>query len=220
MEASKHNEPLLPSQDVIEQELKGRAFKTGKVYLDSDAKVQTPESYPELFFVTLIRHQVNRGFTNANLDRGKIPAYEVDIVIEEMKFTKGMFLIPEPSILRVRMELRNLADQVVMKGEIESRELPTIPIVLPGVVGVLPVAFPGQEWSAAAKLMPALAIAVTRIMVGLQEGKDLSQIEVYPEALAAGGVIMPSLFLRGSPYGVSELTRADFENAGHLFFQH
>lgn len=213
MEASKHTELFIPGPDVIEQEFKGRAFCVGRVYLDSGAKAQTPESYPEHSFLRLIRNQVVKGFSNAGLDKRCIPANVVDVAIEEMKFTKGMFLIPDPSILRVRVEVRNIADQVVMKGEIESRELPTIPVVLPGVVGVLPVGFPGQEWAAVSKMIPAVAVAITRTMVGLQLGKELGQIEIYPEDLAAGGIVMPDLFLRGSPYGISELTRADFESA-------
>jgi hypothetical protein len=153
--------------------------------LESDAKVQTPESYSEDFFVRLIQHQVSKGFSNAGLEKGCVPACAVHVGIEEMKFTRGMFIIPDPSILRV----------------------------LPGVVGVLPVALPDQEWSAVARMIPAVAIAITRTMVGLQQGKELSQIEVYPEALAAGGVIVPGLFLRGSPYGISPLGREEFERA-------
>jgi hypothetical protein len=213
MEASKHTDLIVPNADVIEQELKGRSFNTGKVYLESDAKVQTPESYSEDFFVRLIQHQVSKGFSNAGLEKGCVPACAVHVGIEEMKFTRGMFIIPDPSILRVKIEVRNFEDRLLIKGEFESRELPTIPIVLPGVVGVLPVALPDQEWSAVARMIPAVAIAITRTMVGLQQGKELSQIEVYPEALAAGGVIVPGLFLRGSPYGISPLGREEFERA-------
>ena len=52
MEASKHTEPILPAPDVIERELKWRAFNIRKVYLDSEARVQTIESYPEHFFIS------------------------------------------------------------------------------------------------------------------------------------------------------------------------
>jgi hypothetical protein len=213
MEASKHTDLNVPGTDVIEQELRGRAFSLGKICLDRDALVKTPESYSDRFFLRLLQNQVNKGFANAALEKGYFPVYAVDIAIEEMKFTRGMFLIPDPSILRVRIEVRNVGDRVLLKGELESRDMSTTPVVLPGVVGVLPVAFPGQECSAVARMIPAVAIAITRTMVGLQQGKEFAQIEIYPDGLATGGVIMPGLFLRGSPYGISRLTRADLENA-------
>ena len=96
-----------------------------------------------------------------------------------------------------------------MKGELESRYLPTTPVVLPGIVGALPIAFEGQEWAALVKLIPAVAVAITKVTQGLQLGKELSEIDIYPEALAAGGPINPDMFLRNKPFGLTELTADD-----------
>ncbi len=100
-----------------------------------------------------------------------------------------------------------------MKGEFESRDLPTIPIILPGVVGVLPIGLEGQEWTALMKMIPAVAVAITKTIVGLQQGMELGKIEIYPDAHSSGGLIMPDLFLRGSPFGISQLTMEDLKNA-------
>jgi hypothetical protein len=61
------------------------------------------------------------------------------------------------------------------------------------------------DWAAASKMIPAVAIAINRTLVGLQQGKPLDQIEVFPDILSAGSVIMPDVFLEGSPYGISQL---------------
>jgi hypothetical protein len=85
MEASKHTDLIVPGTDVIEQELRGRAFSLGKICLDRDALVKTPESYSDRFFLRLLQNQVNKGFANAALEKGYFPVYAVDIAIEEMK---------------------------------------------------------------------------------------------------------------------------------------
>jgi hypothetical protein len=96
-----------------------------------------------------------------------------------------------------------------MRGELESRYLPTITVIVPGVVGIVPTGFEGQEWQAFRKMIPAVSVAITRITSGLQSGRGLDAIEVYPEDHQAGGVIMPDSFLKGEPYGLSELTAED-----------
>lgn len=111
------------------------------------------------------------------------------------------------------MEISRPDGTILMRGELESRYLPSIPIILPGVVGMLPTGFEGKEWQAIRKMIPAVAIAVTRVTSGLQSGKGLDSIEVYPEDLQAGGVIMPDSFLRGAPYGLSELTSEEISAA-------
>jgi WD40 repeat protein len=205
IKASQRNEPIIPSSVLIEQELKKRSFCVGKVYLDPEASLDTPEGIPQELFCILIWQQVKRGFTNAKLDKGNLPAYPVDIAIEQMKFTRGMFLIPDPSILRVRMEVRNLEDDILMKGALGSLYMPTTSFMLYGFAGVLPTGFEGQQWTALAKMIPAIAVAITKVTQGLQLGKGLKEIEIYPEALAAGGLINPDMFLRGKPFGLSEL---------------
>jgi len=130
-----------------------------------------------------------------------------------MKFTKGKTIIPDPLILRVRLELCDINGNIFMQGELEARYMATIPFILPGVVGILPVFFSGQEWTAVAKMIPAVAVAITKTVAGFQQGKELAEIAIYPDALAAGGVIMPDLFLKGSPYGISQLTQADYQYA-------
>ncbi len=213
MEASQHGDLIVPSPNVTQQELKGRAFHLGEIYLDSGVIVQAPMSNADNFIRKLIRQQVQKGFMNAEVENGNTPAHVVNIVIEEMKFTKGKFLIPDPSILRVSIEVRSVDDRIIMKGELESRYLPTIPIVIPGAAGVLPISQEGQEWTALMKMIPAVAVAITKTIVGLQQGMELGKIEIYPDARYSGGLIMPDLFLIGSPFGISQLTMEDLKNA-------
>lgn len=209
IKASQQSEPRIPDSSVIQQELKGRAFYLGKVYFDLQAPLIAMKGIPEKTFPALVRQQVNKGFQQARLVEGNLPAYPVDIAIEQIKFTRGSFLFPNPSILRVRMEISDPANQLLMRGELESRYLPATPVVLPGIVGVLPTAFKGQEWAALVKMIPAVAVATTKVTQGLQLGKELGEIDIYPEALAAGGPINPDMFLRNKPFGLTELTADD-----------
>jgi len=101
MHASKHTELIVPGSEAIQQEVAGRSFQPGKIYLDASALVKIPEGSADDFFLKLLRLQVEKGFTNADLQSGRTPAYAVNIVIEEMKFTRGKIIIPDPSILRV-----------------------------------------------------------------------------------------------------------------------
>ena len=213
MDASKHGDIVVPNAGVIEQEFKGRAFRAGKTALDAGAAVRLPAGYADGFFRTLIQRQVEKGFRDAMLESGNAPASTVDIVVEEMKFTQGRFLIPDPSVLRVRIEVRNADGRTLMRGEMESRYHPTVPIAVGGVMSVVAIGGEGQEWVAAGKMIPAVAVAITRTMAGLQSGKALGEIEIYPESLAAGSVIMPDLFLRDSPYGLAQLTKSELQNA-------
>ncbi len=214
MKVSQHEEPVVPNTRVVEQELKGRAFQVGKVYTDPTARCEIPVGYSDGFFAGLLRRQLEKGFANAAVTGGIDPARAVDIAIEEMIFTKGMFLIPVPSILRVRLEINNSDGRALMKGEFESRYLPTAPAFLGGTVTALAV--PTEGWVAAAKLIPSVAVAITKTIAGLQLGKGLSEIEIYPKAFAVGSVITPGYFLEGSPYGLAELTRDELNTASQL----
>lgn len=209
IEASKSSDPVIPSKNVVTQELKGQAFKLGEIEFAHDAFIENMADLPDAAYPVLLRTQLQKAFLSAALNQGKQPVYSVDLVINQLKFTKDAFLIPVPSILHVTMEVSRPDSTKIMRGEFESRYVPTIPVIVPGVVVILPTGFAGQEWESLRKIIPAMAIAITRTIKGLQGGKGLDEIEIYPEDLQAGGVIMPDSFLRGRPYGLSELTSDD-----------
>lgn len=213
MKASKHPGILMPDHEVVEKQIKGRSISVGGILIAPGAQVESTGKYPAELFRKLIGQQIRKGFLNAGLEKGVMPSLVVDVYIERMRFTKGKILIPDPSILLISAELRSAENRMLMRGGLESRYLSAIPVILPGVVGVVPTAFEGQEFRAFSKIIPAMAVAVTKIMIGLRQGMELSEIEIYPDALSAGSVIVPDLFLRGKPYGLSELTVADIQAA-------
>lgn len=209
MKASQKADPLIPSAVTVEQEFKGRSFYQDNVYVDPQASLHLIEGTSAEYFVNLIRQQVLKAFTAAKLQEGKLPACSVRIIVEEMKLTRGMFILPDPSILRISLEVYNVSDDLLLKGSLETRYMPMIPIILPGIVGALPTSFAGQEWGAVVKMIPAVAVATTKIIQGLQQGQGLEQIKIYPDSLATGGIIIPDAFLKDNPYGLSELTVND-----------
>jgi hypothetical protein len=57
-------------------------------------------------------------------------------------------------------------------------------------------------------VLPSAAVAavIATTAQGLQQGKTLEAIKVYPEDIEAGNIISPDLFLKHAPFG---LTRID-----------
>lgn len=206
IKASKSIDPVIPDKEVVAQQLKGRAFRLGNVDYAQDAILENQADIAIEAYPVLLRDQAQKAFQSAALEQGELPTYQIDITIKQLNFTQGAFIIPDPSILHVTMEVIQPDGTTVMRGDFESRYMPMIPVIVPGVVGAIPTRFEGQEWQALGKIIPAMAVAITKVAAGLQAGKGLDEIEIYPEALEAGGIINPDSFLRGEPYGLSELT--------------
>ena len=206
LDASKQNAPVIPSASVVQAELKGRVFVLGNIYFDErhPEATKTP-GIPDNAYIALLQDQLLKAFPAAGLDQGTAPACIVNVAIEQLRFTQGKFMIPDPSVLRVRMEIIGANNSVIMRGQLESRYLTAILVILPGIVGAIPTGREGQEYVAIAKMIPAVAVVITRITQGLQQGKTLDAIDVYPDPLLAGGVISPDRFLQGKPYGLSEM---------------
>lgn len=206
--------PQLPSGAVVEDELAGRALRLGRVYADlgaQDAKERmnvAPES-----FATLFERPVRRAFEAANLGNGKTPAYTVDYAITGVKLREGITL--RPSVLVVRMEISRPDGSRVMAAELQSRYLLTIPpAMLAGDSTEMPTY--NSPVVALARMVPATAAVATRIAAGLQQGKTLDEIAVYPHAVAAGSLISPpGYFLQGRPYGLKPLGSTETAEVAH-----
>ncbi|MCX7771202.1 MAG: hypothetical protein N2202_09030 [Proteobacteria bacterium] len=175
------DDALLPDAYVINNELKERAFEIGKIYLD--IRKDYPKSdhvLPDEAYIKLLRHQVGKAFSAAQLYKGNQPAYTINIAIEEMRFTAGWFLIPKPSIFRVRIEIVRPDKTVVMRGSLRSAEMRTTTVFMGGIL--TPLAIPhSTSIMAHANLIPAMAVLITKVMMGLQEGKTLNTIEILSD---------------------------------------
>jgi len=207
MNASAEDWTVAPARSIIQAHLEGQAIGLRTVYFDLDAPLVGPAAVKDEVYPRLLRDQLDKGFRGDGVDRGQAPGAVMDIAIERLKFTRGTVLIPDPSILRVRIEVGTADGLPLMRGSIESRYLPTVPVMaVPGIITPVATAFEGQEYDALARMIPAVAVACTRIASGLKEGKTLDEIAVYPSALDAGGLINPDVFLKGEPFGLRPLT--------------
>lgn len=196
----------IPSASVVQTELKGRVFVLGNIYFDErHSEAMERIGIPDAAYKALLQDQLLKAFPAAGLYQGMAPACSVNVAIEHLRFTKGKFLIPDPSVLRVRMEIIDAKNLVILRGQLESRYLAATTVILPGIVGAIPTAWEGQQYVALAKMIPAVAVVMTRITQGLQQGKTLDAIDVYPDPLLAGGVISPDHFLEGKPYGLTKM---------------
>jgi hypothetical protein len=192
---------------VVQEELKGRAFEVGTIAFDlRKAEDKQGPDIPDSAYLELLEAQLKKGLEGAELGKGAMPAYPVNVAIERLELKPARFPVPELSVLRVRMEIARPDAAILMRGQFQSfLSGPTVTVIFPGVVA--PVALPatGWEYVALAKMFPAVAVVITTTMQGLQQGKTLDQIKVYPQDIEAGTMISPDLFLKNAPFGITEM---------------
>jgi hypothetical protein len=56
-------------------------------------------------------------------------------------------------------------------------------------------------------------VVIATTTQGLQQGKTLDEIKVYPEDIEAGNTISPGLFLENAPFGMTALDYAEIGRA-------
>jgi S1-C subfamily serine protease len=208
MKASTQTDATIPSAAVIQSELRGRAFKVGTVVFDlrKAGDKQGPD-IPDSAYLKLLGFQLRKAFDGAGLQNGAMPAYPVNVAIERLVLKPATPLIPQMSVFRVRMEIARPDAEILMRGQFQSYlSGPTFMVIGGGVVA--PIALPAKDWEyvALAKMFPAVAIVITTTTQGLQQGKTLDQIKVYPQDIEAGNIISPDLFLKNSPFGITQIS--------------
>ena len=62
-------------------------------------------------------------------------------------------------------------------------------------------------------MFPAIAVVITATTQGLQQGKTLDQIKVYPKEIEAGTMISPDLFLKNAPFGITQMDYKEIKRA-------
>ena len=210
--SKKKVEPQLPSAAVVGSELKGRSFEVGRIYFDivnDDPKQRLDISSADI--TVLFERPLRQGFAAAKLVSGKEPAYTVNVAIVDVKLKQGITL--SPSVFRVRMEISRPDHIKVMSAELEAAYLYLIPIIMPGIVGALPAYT--SPVAALSEMLPAMAVVITKTTFGLQEGKTLDNIEIYPEQGMGGVIRPPNLFLKGHPFGIYPLSNAELANVAN-----
>ena len=207
MKASKQTDPIMPSAKRVQAELKGRAFEVGSVVLDlQKAGDKQGPDIPDSAYLELFDSQLRKAFAGAALGGGTMPAYPVNVAIEELKLRPARFPIPEISTFRVRMEIVSANGAILLRGQFRSYlSGPAFVVITTGVV--VPVALPAEGWEyvALAKMFPATALVTAATTQGLQQGKTLDKIRIYPQDIEAGNIISPDLFLKSAPFGMSEM---------------
>jgi hypothetical protein len=197
----------MPSASVVRNELKGRSFEVGTVRFDVlEAEDKQGPDIPDSAYLELLDAQLKKAFDGAGLGNGILPAYPVNVAIERLKLKPATLLISEFSMLRVRMEIARPDAEILMRGQFQSfLSGPTVMVITTGVVA--PIALPAKGWEyvALAKMFPALAVVITATAQGLQQGKTLDEIKVYPQDIEAGTMISPDLFLKNAPFGITQM---------------
>jgi hypothetical protein len=213
LKASKQTDAIMPSASVVRDELKARAFEVGTVSFDlrKAGDKQGPD-IPDGAYHELLDTQLKKAFDGAELAKGATPGYLVNVAFEQLILKPATFLFSAPSILRVRMEIVRTRGEVLMRGQFQSSlPAPTFTYIGGGVVA--PIALPAKDWEyvALAKMFPAVAVVITATTQGLQQGKTLDEIKVYPRDIEAGTTISPDLFLKNAPFGMTQMHYSDIE---------
>jgi len=215
LKASKQGDAIMPSTAVVQQELKGRAFEVGVVTFDlRKAGDKEGPDIPDSAYLELLDSQLRKAFRGATLENGVVPAYPVNVAIEQLKLKPAMFLIPGASEFRVRMDIASAGGEILMRGQFQSfLPGPNFMVIMPGVVAPIFLPAKGWEYVALAKMFPAVAVVITKTAQGLQEGKTLDKIKVYPHDIEAGNIISPDLFLKNAPFGMTQIDYQEIKRA-------
>jgi hypothetical protein len=211
--ASKQIGPILPSAAMVRRDLEGHAFEVGNVVFDlrQASDKQGPE-VPDSTYLELFGTQVRKAFSGAELAKGTLPAYPVNLAIEQLKLMPATLLFGKSSTFRVRMEIAPPDRAVLMRGQFESFVAPPVVMIYSsGLVIPVPVPSPGQEYVALAKMFPAVAVVIAATTQGLQQGKSLDAIKIYPSNIEAGNKISPDLFLKNAPFGMTQMDYKEIE---------
>lgn len=213
LKASNQTDPILPTAAVVQRELRGHAFEPGTVVFDlrEDADRQGPD-IPDGAYLELFDAQLRKAFSGAGLGQGTVPAHAVNVAIERLTLKPAAFLLGQQSILRVRIEVAASGGAILMRGQFQSFvPPPTVIIMSGGFVVPLTLPFEGQEYVALGKLFPAVAVAIAATAQGLQQGKTLDEIRIYPKDIEAGTPINPDLFLDKAPFGMRAMSRREMD---------
>jgi hypothetical protein len=215
LEASQQTDEIVPGASVVQSELRGRAFEVGTVVFDvrKAGDKQGPD-IPDSAYLELFDGQLRKAFRGAELEKGDMPAHRVDVAIERLQLKPATPLIAGISVFRARMEIPGPSGEVLMRGAFQSYLAgPTVVVFASGVV--VPISLPcsGQEYVALAKMFPAVAAVIATTAQGLQQGRTLDAIEVYPQDIEAGNIISPDLFLERAPFGLTRIDRQEIDRA-------
>jgi hypothetical protein len=181
--ATDNNLAVIPDQAIIQKELKDRALIIGAVAMDvQKLRPKSEHPFPDDAYTALLHHQLITAFKSGGLSEGSQPPYVVNVSIEDMRFTSGRFLIPNPSILKSRMEIIRPDETKVMSGSIRSTDMSEIilPFFFGGIAAWICIPSTGSNIMAHKNLFPAMAVLITKIAVGLKDGKTLEEIILIP----------------------------------------
>lgn len=213
---------LMPELSQINKELKNRMFEIRNIYFDQNDSLELVPTIPKEMYPKLLEQQVRKGFLAANVNKGTLtPPYHVDIAIRQLQLKKSGFILPNQSTLRVRLELLRPNGTKMMSGEYKMLSVSQmIPLPIPGA-GFLPISFSMSgdkaKLMAMSELFPAAAAVVTKVVLGLQLGKDFTQIKFFEVPM--GNPTKWTLsreVLSDKPFGLTRLTNKDFEEASKL----
>ncbi|MFZ5658278.1 MAG: hypothetical protein ACOY5C_00290 [Pseudomonadota bacterium] len=153
---------VLPDKATVQNELQGRAFTLGRVYLDITKPTdKSSHVLPDDAYVKLLRSQLETAFRNAGLSQGKQPAYSVDVAINEMRFVNGSMPM-HVGVLKATPIVHNERQEKVVSVPLRAMD-----------GGSFLDVNPGKENMAHRFNIPGMGVLVTHLLESLRSGKTV-----------------------------------------------
>ncbi|WLQ13245.1 hypothetical protein O5O45_26295 [Hahella aquimaris] len=196
----------ISSSEMTSVELEGRTFDFGSVKVDFKAQSSKANNFiPDKFYAALLEHQLLLA-TQRGLRVGVKPAYIFNVSIKEILFKSEPKIIPTLSYLRVELSILRPDLTEVIRTSMLLRD-----IVEPDNFAAQFLT--AQEYSIIpekgvyhAVLIPSTAIVITKVLIGLQQGKQLDEIVIDD-----GRPYMAERLLISNDFGLKPMTRYETE---------
>lgn len=195
----------LPSREQINRDLRNCSFSLEKV--NTKLQREHPEKFhpwPNEVYERLLAARLAEAFHKSGVGQPTGKSCAVTVVITEAKFGHEG-LISSPSKLATVVTIAKESGDPIVTFPMATGWASVAPIILPGIVSavVVPRLGPGEH----AYEIPAMAILITKILVGFREGKTFDEIELETEA--GGGLPRSDTVVKrreNNPWGLSPVS--------------
>lgn len=195
----------MPSREQINQELRGCTFSLEKV--GTKLQREHPDKFhpwPNKVYERLLAVRLAEAFHKSGIGQPTGKSCAVIVMITETKFGHEG-LISSPSKLSTAVTIAKISGDPILTFPMATGWSSIAPIILPGIVSavVIPRSGPGEH----AYEIPAIAILITKTLVGFRNGKTFDEIELETEA--GGGLPRSDTVVKrpeNNPWGLTPVS--------------
>ena len=180
----------------VQKEFKGHAFVLGTVTAASSQMQSTADhTLPTKAYLELLRYDLEKAFKNAGLNNGTLPAYRVDVEVDQFYFKSGVG----------GFHVGHLYATDTITGGTSTIH---IPIKLWDGGGYIYGYWHAPVWDYCRRMIPLTAIYTDKAILRLKNGERITSGSLGTTGDVAGQHI--DLYNLGK-FGIKELTKSEIE---------